>query len=75
VRTFGSVQANHYLSQIHDSLRMVAENPGISLDACVTRLNLEKTMVRSHVAFFRIIRSPMDIVRILHGGMDFNRWH
>lgn len=74
VKNFGSVQANHYLAQIDDLLRFVAENPGVALDASGIRSDLKKTVVRSHVAFFRVSETSVDVVRILHGGMYFNRW-
>ncbi len=74
VKNFGPAQANHYLAQIHDTLRVIAENPGVALDASDIRSHLNKTTARSHVAFFYVTGATVDVVRILHGGMDFNRW-
>lgn len=74
VKNLGSAQANHYMAQINDLLRIVADNPGVSMDASDIRSGLKKTIVRSHVAFFRVTDTSVDVVRILHGSMDFNRW-
>ena len=74
LKTFGPDQANRYLAQLHDSLRNIAENPGLARDASDVRPGLHKTVARSHIVYFLLSDSRLDVARILHGSMDAGRW-
>ncbi len=74
VKTFGPDQANRYLAQLHDSVRNIAENPGLARDASDLREGVHKTVARSHIVYFLLSESRLDVVRILHGSMDAGRW-
>lgn len=74
MKTFGPDQANRYLAQLHGSARNIAENPSLARDASDLRAGLHKTAARSHVVYFLLTDSRLDIARILHGSMDAGRW-
>ena len=74
VKNFGSDQANRYLAQLHESVRNIAENPGLASDASDLREGLHKTVARSRVVYFLLSESRLDVARILHGSMDAGRW-
>jgi toxin ParE1/3/4 len=74
LKTFGPQQANSYVRSVHNSLLHIAENPGLALDASHLRPELFKVITGSHVAFLRLTATSVDVVRILHGSMDFDRW-
>ncbi len=71
---FGFLQADRYVSDLASLFKLVAENPGLARSANETRKDLFKCGSGSHVVFFRVSKRTLTVVRILHGGMDFNRW-
>jgi toxin ParE1/3/4 len=73
-KNFGADQANRYLAQLTDSLKNIAENPGLARDASDIRPELHKTVSRSHIVYFLLSETRLDVVRILHGSMDAGRW-
>jgi toxin ParE1/3/4 len=73
-KTFGPDQANRYLAQLSESLRNIAENPGLARDASDIREGMHKTVTRSHIVYFLLSKTRLDVVRILHGSMDAGRW-
>jgi toxin ParE1/3/4 len=73
VQTWGAEQENRYLKGLWGKLAEIQSNP----DSCPLRDDLAKgcRSVRheKHVIFFSINGQTLQVIRILHGAMDFNR--
>lgn len=66
-------QAERYLRRIAEAVDLVAENPGLGRNCDYIRQGYQKFPVGSHVLFYRQVQDAIDIVRILHQQMDFDR--
>jgi len=72
-RQWGRQQADDYVRAFAAALTLVAHNPAISRDAAEVRPGLLKYPAGSHMLFFRLRSTSIDVVRILHQRMDFSR--
>lgn len=66
-------QAEIYLRQIQRAIETVAAEPKIARVCDDIRSGYWKYPVGSHVLFFRITDKGINVVRILHSRMDFER--
>jgi toxin ParE1/3/4 len=66
-------QAEKYIGQIRQAIEALAVDPGRGRPASETRAGYRKYPVGSHMIFFRVVRSRVEIVRVLHQRMDFAR--
>ncbi len=72
-KNWGLKQRNKYLSMIDETFLSLAENPFQGQDCSDLRKDYRKKNVGSHVIFYRQINDKeTQIVRILHGYMDFS---
>ena len=74
VAQFGDDQADLYLHQIGATLDRAAKAPGLLRDASSVRPGLMKILTGSHVAYALFAPDTLQVVRILHGRMDPERW-
>jgi toxin ParE1/3/4 len=72
-RGWGSDQAERYLRRIAEAVGLIAEAPTIGRNCDHVRQGYRKYPVGSHVLFYREIDDGVDVVRILHQRMDFDR--
>jgi toxin ParE1/3/4 len=72
-RRWGPDQAERYLRQIAEAVELIAETPGLGRNCDHVREGYRKYPVGSHVLFYRAIDDGVDVVRILHQRMDFDR--
>jgi toxin ParE1/3/4 len=70
---WGDDQAAAYARQIQAAIEAVAADPSRGGPCDDIRPGYRKLSVGSHVLFYRCIENGVDIVRILHQRMDFNR--
>jgi toxin ParE1/3/4 len=70
---WGTTQAEDYIRLLQKAIETVAEEPRRGRTCDEVRKGYRKYPAGSHVIFYRSIKSGIDIVRILHGGMDFER--
>ncbi len=70
ITTFGLVQAQNYLTGLHDCFRKLADNPLYGRSATELATNLRRLEYRSHVVFYEPIEHGVLIVRVLHQSMD-----
>ena len=70
---WGVDQAEKCLRELWRELERLAENPAAAVDIGDVRAGYRKFRVGSHVAFFRQTATGIDVVRILHQRMDFER--
>jgi toxin ParE1/3/4 len=73
VRTWGEQQAEDYIRLLVGAIETVAENPRKGRACGEIRKDYRKYLAGSHMIFFRKIKSGIDVVRILHGRMDFGQ--
>ena len=66
-------QAERYIRDIWHAIRMLAVDPRNGRACDDIRAGYRKYSVGSHVLFFRQVDAGIDIVRILHNRMDFER--
>ncbi|HXO70568.1 MAG TPA: type II toxin-antitoxin system RelE/ParE family toxin [Bradyrhizobium sp.] len=66
-------QAEIYLRQIQRAIETVAADPKIARACDDIRPGYWKYPAGSHVLFFRITAKGINVVRILHSKMDFER--
>ena len=69
---WGQVQRDKYLSLIDESFSSLAQNPNQGRDCSDIKTGYRKKNVGSHVIFYRqIADDKIQIVRVLHGRMDY----
>ncbi len=73
VRTWGGKQAEDYIRLLVGAIETVAENPRRGCSCDEVRKGYRKHLAGSHVIFFRKLKSGIDVIRILHGGIDFEQ--
>jgi toxin ParE1/3/4 len=73
VRIWDMYQAERYLRRIAEAVDLVAETPALGRNCDHIRDGYRKYPVGSHVLFYRLTDDGIDVVRILHSQMDFDR--
>src|SRR5210317_948036 len=65
-------QADRYLNLIMDEIEYVAQKPESGFDFSSVRKNYYRTIIKSHLIFYRIDKNndTIEIIRILHQRMD-----
>lgn len=71
--TWGAVQAEAYVRQVMESIKHVASNPSLGRNCDHVRRGYRRFATGSHVVFYRLSGDLIDVVRILHQRMDFDR--
>lgn len=66
-------QAEAYLLAIDQALGLLQENPRLGRSADEIGHGLYKFPVASHVIYYRLTSGSLNIVRVLHKGMDVER--
>ena len=66
-------QAETYIRWIQAAIEVIAAEPETGRSCEAVRAGYRKHSVGSHIIFFRLTRGGIDVVRILHGRMDFER--
>jgi toxin ParE1/3/4 len=70
---WGADQAERYLRQIKAEIEAVASDPRRGRACDELRAGYRKHPAGSHLLFYRTTPNGVDIVRILHRRMDFER--
>jgi len=70
---WGIDQAEKYVRALWAELQRQACDPSISVDISDVRKDYRKARSGSHVIFFKLTGDEIDVVRILHQRMDFER--
>jgi len=72
-RHWGIDQAENYIRQLWHDIIAIATNPGIGRACTEVKAGYYKYRSGSHILFFRLNDGTVDVVRILHGRMDFEQ--
>ena len=67
-------QAEVYVRQIKAAIETLAADPSRGRACDDVRAGYRKYPIGSHVLFYRVTPGGVNIVRVLHGRMDFERW-
>ena len=70
---WGVDQAEKYVRDLSLAMEQAASDPAKSVDIGDVRTGYRKLRSGSHVIFFKITDAGIDVVRILHKRMDFDR--
>jgi toxin ParE1/3/4 len=66
-------QADRYIFDIREAIETIARDPRRGRACDYIRSGYRKYPAGSHMLFFRVIHDGIDVVRILHQNMDFER--
>jgi toxin ParE1/3/4 len=70
---WGDAQAERYVRDFRRALETIARNPHRGRSCDHIRPGYWKFAVGAHMIFFRRVADGIDVVRILHQSMDFER--
>lgn len=70
---WGIDQAEKYVRDLWSAMEQAASDPANSVDVGDVRKGYRKVRSGSHVIFFKVTDAGIDVVRILHKRMDFDR--
>jgi toxin ParE1/3/4 len=70
---WGADQAEKYVRELWSTIEYVASDSIKSVDVGDVRRGYRKSRSGSHVIFFKVTDDGIDVVRILHQRMDFER--
>mgnify|MGYP006288324153 CR=1 FL=1 len=73
VSQWGGDQAEKYVRELWSAMENAASDPTKSVDIGDVRRDYRKSRGGSHVIFFKFTDDGIDVVRILHQRMDFER--
>lgn len=73
VREFGIDKAKDYILLLSASFKRLAEEPLLARKCGYIRENLRAFSIRSHIIFFKMTKTGIVIIRVLHQSMDFKR--
>ena len=72
-KNWGLDQAEAYIRRIKSAVLTIAEDHRLGRPCDHVRTGYWKYAVGSHILFYKVDQSGVDIVRILHAHMDFER--
>lgn len=73
VSCWGLAQAEKYIRDLWSCMEKQGNGPANAIDIDEVRQGYKKARAGSHVIFFKQTSCGIDVVRILHQTMDFNR--
>jgi len=73
VERWNSDQAEKYLRQIADAMALIGDDPLRGRVCYHIRAGYRRYAVGAHVLFYRTRKDGVEIIRILHRRMDFER--
>jgi len=69
VEQWGVEQADRYLTQLDDRLRLLAREPTSGRSCDEIKAGYRRYHQGRHVVFYRVVRAQVQIIRILHERM------
>ena len=70
---WGHDQAERYIHALKQAIETIAREPSRGRASEHIRPGYRRYSVGSHVLFFRMVDGEIDLVRVLHQRMDFDR--
>lgn len=73
VSIWGAKRSSKYLDKIKQQFSKLTEHPEIGLDRKELFSGIRSYPVDSHVLFYRLQKSNVEVIRVLHGRQDPQR--
>ena len=70
---WGEAQTDNYLEAIKDQFWLLTEHPLIGIERPELLPNCRSLSIQSHIVFYRVLASHLEIIRILHSRQDPQR--
>ncbi len=70
---WGTEQADRYIRGLHEAIALVANAPNLRRPCNEIRRGYFRVNSGSHVIFCRLRGDTIEVIRVLHAGMDFRR--
>ncbi|THB66913.1 MAG: type II toxin-antitoxin system RelE/ParE family toxin [Gammaproteobacteria bacterium] len=70
LRQWGQERSDRYISEIKRLIWLLVEQPFMGTERPELLSNIRSLPIKSHILFYRIISTKVEIVRILHGRQD-----
>lgn len=70
---FGLDQAILDVFSYAEVFTLIAQNPKLGIDRNEIKKGLKSFVYKSHVVFYRVMKTKISIVRVLHGSRDLPR--
>lgn len=74
ISEFGIDQARQYRDQFQACFQSLLDNPQLGRSAEEVSPGLRRIRQQAHVAFYKYEHNELNIVRVLHHGMDFEQY-
>ena len=71
-RTWGEVQADRYLDELDQGIRLLSANPSLGSDYRQIRRGYRRFSINYHRVFYRFFNDSVEIIRVLHESMDID---
>ncbi len=68
--SWNAAQADQYLDELDDGIRLLADNPEMGATRDYVREGCRVLLINSHAVYYTVAPSAIHIVRVLHGQMD-----
>ncbi len=72
-QNWGSARSRQYLAAIRECFDLIRDRPAIGSPRDEIRIGYRSLRSLRHMIFYRLTDDAIEIVRILHGSMDFHR--
>lgn len=69
---WGETQADRYLDELDQGIRLLAENPKLGTDYGEICDGYRRFSINYHRVFYRPTNESLEIVRVLHESMDID---
>ena len=70
---WGIDQADRYIGKLREAIETIANDPRRGRPCDHLRAGYRRCSVAAHVLFFRVVAGGVEVVRVLHQSMDFER--
>ncbi len=71
--TWSLSQADGYLSSLFVACELLANGTKVGKDASAVRAKYFSYSIASHIIFYKLTATGIDVVRVLHQQMDYER--
>jgi toxin ParE1/3/4 len=71
IENFGRAQARSYMSALLDLFELILVNPRMGIERTEFRRKPRSINFKSHIVFYRVGRSKIRIIRVLHGRQNW----
>ena len=71
---FGENKALNYLIELRSYFQLLSDNPHLGKERNEIKEGLYSFPYESHIIFYRILKTHLRIVRVLHGSRDLRKF-